>query len=342
MKVSFDVIKDLIPLYVEDMLSEDSRKLVEEHLDECPEQMQYIEDYLKEKNENKTSIKNIENEEVLIKDDRIEERKNLSNPIKKIKKNLRTFMLKIVFCVLSVAGFIATLVFPLEKMDFSYEDSYKKAKPIIEFIDGQIVFKTDVEITGMRAHISPSKLSNKKIVSLSVTSYKSEKNKNIKYDKVKNLNSFLQVENPEKEVGAIYYVDYENTKLERLYGEEKYDDEIDNFWKPGYMRNLILYLLASTLILLTLAIILRKIKFINWIVLLIFFASLAGLIVAVLYNFGFYQSYNSEHFNTSRLTKTILGIDMYTLNMYYELALLPFLSLVSSFILYKHYKKIKM
>lgn len=41
--VSCEVIQDLIPLYVEDMLSEDSKKLVETHLDECEECREYLE-----------------------------------------------------------------------------------------------------------------------------------------------------------------------------------------------------------------------------------------------------------------------------------------------------------
>lgn len=42
-KVSCEVIQDLIPLYKEDMLSEDSGKLVETHLDECEECSKYLE-----------------------------------------------------------------------------------------------------------------------------------------------------------------------------------------------------------------------------------------------------------------------------------------------------------
>ena len=37
MKNSCDVIRDLLPLYADDACSQDSRKLVEEHLTECPE-----------------------------------------------------------------------------------------------------------------------------------------------------------------------------------------------------------------------------------------------------------------------------------------------------------------
>ena len=37
MKISCDVIRDLLPLYADEACSNDSRKIVEEHLAECPE-----------------------------------------------------------------------------------------------------------------------------------------------------------------------------------------------------------------------------------------------------------------------------------------------------------------
>ena len=44
MTVSCDVIKDLLPLYAEDMVSSDSRKLVDEHLVECVQCRSRLED----------------------------------------------------------------------------------------------------------------------------------------------------------------------------------------------------------------------------------------------------------------------------------------------------------
>ena len=35
MKINCNIIEDLLPLYIDDMVSEDSRQLVEEHLKEC-------------------------------------------------------------------------------------------------------------------------------------------------------------------------------------------------------------------------------------------------------------------------------------------------------------------
>lgn len=42
--VSCNVIEDLLPLYAEDMLSEDSKKLVEDHLDECEGCSEYLDE----------------------------------------------------------------------------------------------------------------------------------------------------------------------------------------------------------------------------------------------------------------------------------------------------------
>ena len=36
MKTSCNIIEDLLPLYVDDMVSEDSRQLIEGHLKTCP------------------------------------------------------------------------------------------------------------------------------------------------------------------------------------------------------------------------------------------------------------------------------------------------------------------
>ena len=43
-KISCEVIKDLLPLYVDDVLSEDSRKLVESHISDCADCKKYYED----------------------------------------------------------------------------------------------------------------------------------------------------------------------------------------------------------------------------------------------------------------------------------------------------------
>lgn len=48
MKISCNIIEDLLPLYVDDMVSEDSRQLVEEHLKECTTCQKMMEEMKKE------------------------------------------------------------------------------------------------------------------------------------------------------------------------------------------------------------------------------------------------------------------------------------------------------
>ena len=49
MKYDHNVIKDLLPLYIDDVLSDSSRQIVDEHLDECEDCREYLND-LKESN----------------------------------------------------------------------------------------------------------------------------------------------------------------------------------------------------------------------------------------------------------------------------------------------------
>ena len=48
MKISCNVIEDLMPLYVDDGVSEDSRQLVEEHLRDCPSCRKMLEEIKKD------------------------------------------------------------------------------------------------------------------------------------------------------------------------------------------------------------------------------------------------------------------------------------------------------
>ena len=57
-KVTCDVIKDLIPLYVDDVLSEDSKTLVDEHLSGCAGCMDYY-NSLKEPDHRLPSIRDL-------------------------------------------------------------------------------------------------------------------------------------------------------------------------------------------------------------------------------------------------------------------------------------------
>lgn len=79
MKMSCNIIEDLLPLYVDDMVSEDSRKLVEEHLKECPSCRKMQEEMVKE---NRLSAAgNRSNSE--------KTNKTEAEPLKKIRRRIR-------------------------------------------------------------------------------------------------------------------------------------------------------------------------------------------------------------------------------------------------------------
>lgn len=44
MKVTCNVIKDILPLYIENMLSDDTRTMVEEHIEQCQQCRDYLDD----------------------------------------------------------------------------------------------------------------------------------------------------------------------------------------------------------------------------------------------------------------------------------------------------------
>ena len=58
MKYDHNVIKDLLPLYIDDVLSDTSRQIVDEHLDECEDCRKYLND-LKESNKVELNITDI-------------------------------------------------------------------------------------------------------------------------------------------------------------------------------------------------------------------------------------------------------------------------------------------
>jgi len=76
-KITCDVIKDLLPLYVDEVLSEDSNKLVEEHLKMCNDCTAYCERL--KGDDDITGIEAV----------KIEENLEEMEPLKKIKKRIR-------------------------------------------------------------------------------------------------------------------------------------------------------------------------------------------------------------------------------------------------------------
>ena len=79
MKITCNIIEDLLPLYIDDMVSEDSRQLVEEHLKECAACRKML-DEMKKENQLRTVSGNAKR-----KSDRCTE----IAPLKKIRRRIR-------------------------------------------------------------------------------------------------------------------------------------------------------------------------------------------------------------------------------------------------------------
>jgi hypothetical protein len=95
MKISCDIIKDLLPLYHDNVCSTDSRKLIEEHLENCEECKAELKKY-------DTEIKGVNN---------MEEAKLLGKIAKKWKNDKKTAFLKgtalvsIIGCILCAIAY---------------------------------------------------------------------------------------------------------------------------------------------------------------------------------------------------------------------------------------------
>ena len=79
MKITCNIIEDLLPLYIDDMVSEDSRQLVEEHLKECAACRKML-DEMKKENQLRTVSENAE---------RNSDHRTEIVPLKKIRRRIR-------------------------------------------------------------------------------------------------------------------------------------------------------------------------------------------------------------------------------------------------------------
>ena len=95
MKITCNIIVDLLPLYVDDMVSEDSRKLVEEHLKGCPDCRKMQEEMMRENR--LTAVKKDDNS--------VQINKTEAEPLKKIRRRIRKKrILSVILAVVLVAA----------------------------------------------------------------------------------------------------------------------------------------------------------------------------------------------------------------------------------------------
>ena len=95
MKITCNIIEDLLPLYVDDMVSEDSRKLVEEHLKGCPACRKMQEEMMRENR--LTAVRKDDNS--------VQINKTEAESLKKIRRRIRKKrILSVILAVVLVAA----------------------------------------------------------------------------------------------------------------------------------------------------------------------------------------------------------------------------------------------
>ncbi len=109
MKITCKVIESLLPLYADDMVSEDSIALVEEHLDDCDGCRQYLEDL-----KNSNPMYDI--------DDVTSQKLASSNTLVKIKKNYHWFLMNIGYSIFLISNIFYFMITNLLG-DIMYLDS---------------------------------------------------------------------------------------------------------------------------------------------------------------------------------------------------------------------------
>lgn len=194
MSISCDVIKDLIPLYVEDMVSEESARLVEEHLETC-EDCRSLLNELKQQ-EHFPADKN-------------------GMPLRKIKSSLRkkkvlTILLTFVFTLLiSVIGF-AFLTVP------NYIPYSEDMLNVRELADGSVMVEFSEEISGYEVHSSPSEVHNGNVYN--ITAWNTTLEEKLRPNEIGSV-----IINPDNEaVSSIYYYQTDGELNRLLYGNDEY------------------------------------------------------------------------------------------------------------------------
>ena len=135
MKISCSVIRDILPLYVENMVSEDTKEIVEEHIKDC-------EECKKELEEMKSSI------DLPIDTD--------TTPLRRIKttmrrKKIQTIIFSTMVTMVIIAIAIGYLTVP-EHIPY-----HEGLISFIESNDGMVIAIFSPEVTGYTINAEPSK-----------------------------------------------------------------------------------------------------------------------------------------------------------------------------------------
>ncbi len=112
MKITCDIINDLIPLYIDNLCTEDSRKLIEEHMKHCNKCSQKLED-----------MKNP------LEYPQIPEHWESKEPFKKIKKKVR---IQLIIAVIMTGCIIGSFMFAVQEVGWLHNYFHPGSEATIE------------------------------------------------------------------------------------------------------------------------------------------------------------------------------------------------------------------
>ncbi|MGR9050551.1 zf-HC2 domain-containing protein [Halobacillus faecis] len=198
MKISCNVVRDILPLYAEDMASQDTRDLVEEHIASCENCKKRLE-----------VMKSVEEPPV---DTNIAPLRNIQNTLR--RKKLQTIILSVMVTLVFVMVTIAYLTTP------AYISYNEDAVSIIEKDDGTVLLNVSEEVSGFNVTEYPAADNSGYVYD--ITTWET-----IWHQKISRNNLENTVLNPNGEtVASIYYYNTDGSENILIYGDPITDGSV--------------------------------------------------------------------------------------------------------------------
>ncbi|MGP1907985.1 zf-HC2 domain-containing protein [Metabacillus sp. JX24] len=198
MKISCNMIRDILPLYVEDMASQDTRDLVEEHIASCENCKKRLEE-----------MRTFEEPPV---DTDIAPLRNIQNTLR--KKKLQTIILSVMVTLVFAVVTIAYLTTP------AYISYNENAVSIIEKDDGTVLLNFSEEVSGFNVNHYPAADNSGYVYDITTweTIWQQQINKNNLENTVLNPNG--------ETVASIYYYNTDGSENTLIYGDPITDGSV--------------------------------------------------------------------------------------------------------------------
>ncbi|KAB8126076.1 zf-HC2 domain-containing protein [Gracilibacillus oryzae] len=198
MKISCNIIRDMLPLYAENMASQDTREIVEEHIASC---------------ENcKKQLEEMRTPEELPIDNDITLLKNIQNTLRREK--LQTIILSVMVTLVLAVITMAYLTAP------AYISYNENAISIIERDDGTVLLNFSEEVSGFDVNQSPAADNSGYVYD--ITTWETIWDQKISKNNLENT-----VLNPNGEtVDSIYYYNTDGSENILMYGDPITDGSV--------------------------------------------------------------------------------------------------------------------